>query len=120
MTMRRRTRSRSHIRTAKKPVPVNQATAAAPKRARPPLVEQFHVAVDRQLKSGYGTYEAAEKAALVIKKQYPQLQVTVYDAKEQRHTTIEQPKAGADPRKKPSQQVRGAASQPRVIAGGRR
>ncbi len=101
MTMRRRTRSRSHIRTAKKPVPVNQATAAAP---------------NRQLKSGYGTYEAAEKAALVIKKQYPQLQVTVYDAKAQRHTTIEQPKAGVDPRKKPSQQVRGATSQPRVIA----
>jgi len=120
MTMRRRTRSRSHTRTAKKPVPVNQATTATPKRARPPLIEQFHVAVDRQLKSGYGTFEAAEKAALLIKKQYPQLQVTVYDAKEQRHKTVEQPQASADPRKKPSQQVKSATSLPRVIAGGRR
>jgi len=74
---------------------------APPKRARPPLIEQFHVTVDRQLKSGYGTYEGAEKAALAIKKQHPQLQVTVYDAKEQRHTTIEQRKAGATHVKNP-------------------
>jgi hypothetical protein len=35
------------------------------------------VAVDRQLKSGFGTYEAAENAAKEIKKRYPNPQVTV-------------------------------------------
>ena len=45
----------------------------------------------RQLKSGFGTYEAAEKAAQEIKKRHPGPQVTVFDAKEHRHTTIEQP-----------------------------
>jgi hypothetical protein len=51
------------------------------------------VAVDRQLKSGFETYEAAEKAAQEIKKKYPGPHVTVFDAKEHRHTTIEQPLA---------------------------
>jgi hypothetical protein len=49
------------------------------------------VAVDRQLKSGYGTYEAAEKAALAIKKQHPKLHVSVYDAKADQHTSIALP-----------------------------
>jgi len=99
---------------------LTQTTIAPPKRVEPPLVEQFHVAVDRQLKSGYATYEAAEKAALTIKKQYPQLQVTVYDAKAQRYTTIEKPKAGLDPRKKSSNQVKTAASQRHAVAGDQR
>ena len=46
-----------------------------------PLSEQYYVAVDRQLKSGFGTYEAAEKAAKEIKKRYPNPQVSVFDAK---------------------------------------
>jgi hypothetical protein len=65
----------------------------APIRAKAPLIEQFYVAVDRQLKSGFETYEAAEKAAQEIKKRYPGPQVTVFDAKEHRHTIIEQPVA---------------------------
>jgi hypothetical protein len=73
------------------PAPENKHTAPAPIRARAPLIEQFYVAVDRQLKSGFGTYEAAEKAAQEIKKRYANPQVTVFDAKEHRHTTIEQP-----------------------------
>jgi hypothetical protein len=44
------------------------------------------------LKSGHDTYEAAEKAALAIKKRHAQLHVTVYTVKDQRHTTIEQPR----------------------------
>ena len=119
MTMRRRTKSASPAGKAKKPIPVNEATIALQKRTKPPLIEQFHVAVDRQLKSGYGTYEAATKAALAIKKRYPLLQVTVYDAKEQRHTTIEQPKAAADPHKKSAHRVRSMTSQRRAVAGGR-
>ena len=71
--------------------PESRQTDSAPIRAKAPLVEQFYVAVDRQLKSGFGTYEAAEKAAQEIKKRYPGPHVTVFDAKEHRHTTIEQP-----------------------------
>jgi hypothetical protein len=47
------------------------------------------VAVDRQLKSGFGTYEAAEKAVQEIKKRYPGPQVTVFDAKEHRNSADE-------------------------------
>jgi hypothetical protein len=53
-------------------------------------MEQYYVAVDRQLKSGFGTDETAEKE---IKKRYPNPQVTVFDAKERSHTVIEQPRA---------------------------
>ena len=69
----------------------NKQTEAAPIRAKVPLIEQYYVAVDRQLKSGYGTYEAAEKAAREIKKRFPNPQVSVFDAKGQHHTAIEQP-----------------------------
>ena len=68
-----------------------QANRFGAKTATVPLIEQYYVAVDRQLKSGYGTYEAAEKAAREIKKRFPNLQVTVFDAKGQHHTAIEQP-----------------------------
>ena len=43
-----------------RPPPENRQTDAAPIRARAPLIEQFYVAVDRQLKSGFETYEAAD------------------------------------------------------------
>ena len=70
----------------------NGRAAPVRKSSKPPLPEPFHVAIDRQLKSGHETYDAAEKAALGIKRCYPKLLVTVFDAKEQRHTLIEQPK----------------------------
>ena len=81
----------SNQRKRADPAPENKHTDPAPIRARAPLIEQFYVAVDRQLKSGFETYEAAEKAAQEIKKRYPGPHVTVFDAKEHRHTTIEQP-----------------------------
>ena len=65
------------------PAPENRQTDSAPIRATVPLMEQYYVAVDRQLKSGFGTYEAGEKE---IKKRYPNPQVTVFDAKERSHT----------------------------------
>jgi hypothetical protein len=65
---------------------------SAPIRATVPLIEQYYVAVDRQLKSGFGTYEEAESAAKEIKKRYPNTQVTVFDAKDRRFIAIEQPK----------------------------
>lgn len=74
----------------------NGAAAPVRKLSKPPLTEPFHVAVDRQLKSGHQTYDAAEKAALEIKKRYPKLHVTVFDAKGKRHTLIEQTKLARD------------------------
>src|SRR5512139_2246374 len=91
MAMRTRTRSSNRNRQTKKPIAANGATASIRKPSKPPLTEPFYVAVDRQLKSGHQTYAAAEKAALAIKKQHPQLRVTVYDTKEERHKIIEQP-----------------------------
>ena len=73
------------------PAPESRQTDSAPIRATVPHIERYYVAVDRQLKSGFGTYEAAEKAAKEIKKRYPNPQVTVFDAKTQSHTAIEQP-----------------------------
>lgn len=119
MAMRRAEKSSRRAARIRRPVPANQrAMAPPPKRAAPPLIEQFHVAVDRQLKSGYGSFEAANRAAQAIKKQYPQLQVTVYDAKERRHTTIEQPEASADPRGKFAHRLKGTSSQRRAVSGG--
>ena len=40
---------------------------------------RFCLQVDRQTKDSYSTYEAAEAAGLAIKKEYPILQVAVYD-----------------------------------------
>jgi hypothetical protein len=118
--MRRRPKSSSSPAARTRKPAVDAATAAAPKRAQPPLVEQFHVAVDRQLKSGHATYEAAEKAALAIKKRYPLLQVSVYDAKEQRHIAIQAPQAAADPQKKDARAPQRSNSKRRAVAGARR
>ncbi len=56
---------------------------ASPRRAisKPALLMPYWIEVDRQLKSGYDTYEAAEAAALAVKQQYPRLNVTVYEIK---------------------------------------
>jgi hypothetical protein len=71
------------------PAPEGKQTDSAPIRAPVPLVEHYYLTVDRQLKSGYETYDAAEKAAKEIKKRYPNPQVTVFDAKKRSHTAIE-------------------------------
>jgi len=76
--------------------------------------------IDRQLKSGYETYEAAEKVALTIKKRYPKLHVTVFDAKEQRHTLIEQPRlANASSKNRLAEQVTRDVVERRAVAGGK-
>jgi hypothetical protein len=78
----------------------NKATEVARKPSKGRSVAPFYVAVDRQLKSGHDTYAAAEQAALAIKKRYPRLQVTVYEAETRRHTIVEQPKPTTVPNKK--------------------
>lgn len=117
--MRRRPKSSSPAARTRKPA-IDEVTAAAPKRAQQPLVERFHVAVDRQLKSGHATYEAAEESALAVKRRYPLLQVTVYDAEEQRHTAIEAPEAAADPQKDDARGRQRSNSKRRAVAAARR
>ena len=50
----------------------SSGSAKSPKNAA--LAAPFHLAVDRQLKSGFDSFEKAEKAALIVKRQHPRLQ----------------------------------------------
>jgi hypothetical protein len=100
--------------------PIANDAGSARKSVKPSLTKPFHVAVDRQLKSEHESYEAAEKAAIEIKKRHPKLHVTVFDAKEQRHTPIELPTT-ADGRRTPNHNPNGNAATPRKAAAtGRR
>jgi hypothetical protein len=56
---------------------------------------RYLLQVDRQTKGSYQTPEAAQSAALVIKKGYPIVQVAVYDSVEYSHTTVELPVAAS-------------------------
>ena len=56
---------------------------------------RFWLQVDRQTKSSYDTFEAAQANGLLIKKQFSLLQVAVYDKQESTNTLLEWPAAGA-------------------------
>ena len=56
-----------------------------------PETGRYLLQVDRQTKGSYKTLEAAQTAALVIKKGYPIVQVSVYDSVESTHTIVEAP-----------------------------
>ena len=63
-------------------------------RKRPDL-GRFLLQVDRQTKGSYLTLEAAQAAALVIKKNYPIVKVSVYDSVDNSNTLIETPAAAS-------------------------
>jgi hypothetical protein len=67
------------------PAPIGQA--------KRPEIGQFRLQVDRQTKSTYSTYEAAEQAGLVIKQAHPILQVAVYDTIGGINKILEAPKS---------------------------
>jgi hypothetical protein len=52
---------------------------------------RFCLQVDRQTKASYATYEAAEQAALVIKKGHPIVRVAIYDTVESVNKVIDLP-----------------------------
>jgi hypothetical protein len=81
---------RSKTITTTKREPDEPGVDLSVQRKRPES-EQFRLQVDRQTKSSYATLEAAEKAGLVIKKGYPTVHVTVYDANEGSNKVIELP-----------------------------
>jgi hypothetical protein len=64
-----------------------------PSQRKRPETGRYWLQVDRQTKGSYQTSEAAQSAALVIKKGYPIVQVSVYDSVEYSHTTVETPAA---------------------------
>jgi hypothetical protein len=79
---------RATTKTKKAAEPEESAPEPSSQRGRPEM-GQFRLQVDRQTKAAYETYEAAEKAGLVIKKGHPILYVTVYDAIEGTNKVIE-------------------------------
>jgi len=89
-TPRRKSKTITLTPESEEPV---QDLIAQPKR---PDSGRFRLQVDRQTKESYTTYEAAEAAGLAIKKDYPILQVAVYDGVDGVNKIIELPK-GANP-----------------------
>jgi hypothetical protein len=72
-------RARDATKTlTKKPPPEVPAQELLGQRKRPEK-GQFLLLVDRQIKTSYASYEAAEEAGLVIKRGHPIVQVAVYD-----------------------------------------
>ena len=67
-------------RTPKRPT--NEASNAERPRQRPPEESRFRLQVDRQTKGSYPTRSAAKEAAIAIKRAYPVVHVTVFDAEE--------------------------------------
>jgi hypothetical protein len=56
---------------------------------------RYLLQVDRQTKGSYTTPEAAQSAALVIKKAHPIVQVSVYDSVDNSNTLVETPAASS-------------------------
>ncbi len=67
------------------------AIAEAPSQRQRAESGRYLLQVDRQTKGSYPTAEAAQSAALVIKKGYPIVQVTVYDRVANTNTLVELP-----------------------------
>lgn len=59
--------------------------------------KQFRLQVDRQTKSSYASYEAAEQAGLQIKKSHPIVSVTVYDSVGGVNKSIDLPNSSGEP-----------------------
>ena len=56
---------------------------------------RFLLQVDKQTKSSYTTLEAAQAVALMIKKKYPIVNVSIYDSVDNSSTLIEAPAASS-------------------------
>jgi hypothetical protein len=74
--------------------PEADEAAQEPPNQRPPReIGQFQLQVDRQTKASYLTLEAAETAGLVIKKEHPIVQVSIYNSAASLNKIIELPTA---------------------------
>ena len=82
------------IKMPVKEEPAKDAEDMLSQRKRPER-GRFLLQVDRQTKGSYTTSEAAQAAALVIKKGYPIVQVSVYDSVDNTNTLVEAPAASS-------------------------
>jgi hypothetical protein len=71
----------------------DQAADEAFSQQKRPERGRYLLQVDRQTKGSYTTVEAAQSAALVIKKSYPVVQVSVYDSVDNTNTIVTEPAA---------------------------
>jgi len=83
------TRPRTKI-TVNRPDREEPAPEPLGQRKRPES-GRFRLQVDRQTKGSYATFDDAEGAGLAIKKGYPIVQVSVYDATDAVNKIIELP-----------------------------
>jgi hypothetical protein len=84
---------RMATRQIKMPRKDSSETDAAPSQHQRPESGRYLLQVDRQTKGSYPTAEAVQSAALVIKKGYPVVQVSVYDRVGNTNTLVELPGA---------------------------
>ena len=70
-----------------------EGTAPESPSQREPLEGRFRLQVDRQTKSTYATFDAAEAAGMAIKKGHPLVHVGVYDHIEGVNKIIQLPEA---------------------------
>ena len=82
-------------RQMKMPVKDNseQAVEEMLSQSKRPERGRYLLQVDRQTKGSYTTAETAKAAALVIKKNYPIVHVSVYDSVNNSNTLVEGPAA---------------------------
>lgn len=52
---------------------------------------RYRLQVDRQTKSTYDTFEAAQAQGMIIKKRFSQVQVAIYDTQSSSNTILELP-----------------------------
>jgi hypothetical protein len=73
------------------PEPLEPVKAAEPEvrsQSKRPDAGRYLLQVDRQTKTSYQTAEAAKAGGLIIKKSYPNVQVTIYDTVDHISTPI--------------------------------
>ena len=87
--------ARSEIKMGAKPS--GELQQHVPSQRRRADTKQFRLQVDRQTKSSYASYEAAEQAGLQIKKSHPIVSVTVYDSVGGISKSIDLPNSSGEP-----------------------
>jgi len=82
--------TRQKMKMPTKDEPDNEAEETFSQQKRPER-GRYLLQVDRQTKGSYATSDAAQAAALVIKKKYPVVQVSIYDSVDNSNTLVEEP-----------------------------
>ena len=72
--------SRPEIKAVIRPSQTDETPQEPPNQRPPKEAGSFRLQVDRQTKGSYLTQEAAETAGMLIKKQHPVVQVSIYNS----------------------------------------